>query len=63
MAFYADDRDGDPLAHITPTRTPATLLLDELGRRAAAARIAHGGYDGGSSDSLETYLDRPLRRP
>ncbi len=63
MAFFADDRDGDPLAHITPTRTPATLLLDELGRRAAAARIARGEVDHTGSDSLESYLQRPLRRP
>jgi len=38
--FYADDRDDDTLARITPTRAPATLLLDPMGRAVAAARVA-----------------------
>jgi len=63
MAYFVDDRDGDPLRHITPTKTPATLLLDELGRRAAAARIANDEDAVNGADSLESYLQRPLRRP
>lgn len=63
MAYFVDDRDGDPLAHITRTRTPATLLLDERGRRAAAARIAHGDDGTNGADTLESYLERPWKRP